>query len=150
MPATTAGSPPHARAEAVPGRRLGRITVNVLMVAGAALVASSGAIHLHLWQQGYRYIATIGPLFLAQAVSGFVLGAAIAVLRRVPLALLGAAFLLATIGGFLISVNNGLFGFRDTTGAPWAVASLWVEGGGAVVLLVAASWRHLLVHHAKG
>jgi len=40
------------------------------IVIGAATVAVSAIIHLHLWLQGYKHIHTIGPLFLAQAVGG--------------------------------------------------------------------------------
>lgn len=149
MPAATVGSLPHGQGGTLRRQRLQRIAVNAAMVLGAACVIGSGAIHLHLWQEGYRYIGTIGPLFLAQAVGAFVLGSLIAMLRRVPFALLGVAFLLGTIAGFLISVTNGLFGFHDTTGAPWAAAALWVEGGGAALLLGAASWRHLLLRQAR-
>jgi hypothetical protein len=38
-----------------------------------ALLAWIGYIHLHLWQEGYRHIPTNGPLFLLDAVAGFVL-----------------------------------------------------------------------------
>ena len=42
----------------------------------AALLILIGYIHLHLWQEGYRQIATDGPLFLLDAVAAFVLAAA--------------------------------------------------------------------------
>jgi hypothetical protein len=102
------------------------------MVAGAGLVAWSAAIHLDLWHTGYRDIATIGPLFLAQSISGFVLAALIATTRRFLPALAGALFLAATIGGFVWSTEWGLFGFQDSFGAnfasspsPWKLREPW-------------------------
>jgi hypothetical protein len=42
--------------------------------------------------------------------------------------------MIATIGGLLLSVYVGLFGFTDTLAAPFAGVSLGVESAGAVVL----------------
>ena len=39
---------------------LGPAAVNVLALAGAALIIISAIIHLHLWAQGYRSITVIG------------------------------------------------------------------------------------------
>ena len=62
-----------------------RWAVNVLAVAGAALMVWSGVIHLQLWSDGYRSISVIGPLFLIQGVVSIVLAVALAVFRRVVL-----------------------------------------------------------------
>jgi hypothetical protein len=105
---------------------------------GALLVAVSAGIHLHLWLEGYRNIPTVGPLFIGQAVAGFVLAAALAWFRRPTLAIVAALFLLATIGGLLMSAWFGLFGFHDSFDAPYAGASVLVEALGAVVLGTAA------------
>ncbi len=106
---------------------------------GAGLLIWSAVIHLHLWSTGYRHIATIGPLFLLQGVLGIVLAVGIAVVRR-PLALAaGALFAVGTIGGLLLSVNVGLFGFQDSLSAPFAVQSLVVEIVAALVLGVTAT-----------
>jgi hypothetical protein len=101
----------------------------------------SAAVHLHLWLDGYSGIATIGPLFLMQAIGGFILAATILVLRRPVIALAGAGYLLATMVGFLLSVNVGLFGFQDTWSAPLATTAFAVEVVGSVLLLAAASTR---------
>jgi hypothetical protein len=45
----------------------------LLRLGCVALLAWIGYIHLHLWQEGYRHIPTNGPLFLLDAVAGFVL-----------------------------------------------------------------------------
>ena len=107
------------------------------MVGGALLVLASAWVHLHLWTDGYRDIPTVGPMFLGQAVAGFVLGPLVVAVRRWPIGALGALFLAATAGGLVVSATVGLFGFRDHFGAPYAGLSLLVEGCGAAVLAVA-------------
>ncbi len=111
-----------------------RLATTLMLLAGAVLAAISGAIHLHLWDDGYRTIPTIGPLFLLQGIAGVVLAVVLVASRRLLAALATAGFMLATIGGFLLSVYVGLFGFSDTLAAPWAGVSLAVEVAGAVVL----------------
>lgn len=56
---------------------------SVLLLArlgGAALLVWMGYIHLHLWQEGYRYIPANGPLFLLDAMVAFVFAAVLAAL----------------------------------------------------------------------
>jgi plastocyanin len=97
-------------------------------VAGGLLVIWSSYIHFHLWQSlGYRHIATIGPLFLLQSIGGFLLGLVLIGARRVWAALLGAGFAVFTMVGFLISVERGLFGFKDTWSAPFAHEAFALE-----------------------
>ncbi len=108
------------------------------MWLGASTVAVSAGIHLHLWLAGYRFIPTIGPLFIGQAVVGFALAAALALTRHPALAVSSALFLAATIGGLLTSAWFGLFGFHDGFDAPDARLSLLVEASGAVVLCLGA------------
>jgi hypothetical protein len=109
---------------------------NLLFLLGAASVTVSAIIHLHLWMNGYSNIRTIGPLFLAQSIGGLVLAAAILLIRRLGTALLGLGFLLATIAGFLWSVNYGLFGFQDTWEASFAKSAFWNETIGAILLFI--------------
>jgi hypothetical protein len=112
-----------------------RVATTLTLLAGAAAAAASGAIHLHLWADGYRTIPTIGVLFLFQGIAGVVLAVALGASRRLVAALATAGFMVATIGGFLLSVYVGLFGFSDTLAAPWAGVSLAVEIAGTVVLI---------------
>jgi hypothetical protein len=116
-----------------------RLATTLTLLAGAALAAASGAIHLHLWADGYRTIPTIGPLFLFQGIAGVVLAVILAASRRLLAALATVGFLVATIGGLLLSVYVGLFGFSDTLAAPWAGVSLIVEIVGAVVLVAGSA-----------
>ncbi len=114
-------------------------TKNVLFVLGAAAVAMSASIHLHLWLDGYSGIATIGPLFLLQAIAGSTLAVATLSLRRPTIAVAAASYLLATMVGFLLSVNLGLFGFQDSWSAPLATPAFADEAAGIVLLLAAAN-----------
>jgi hypothetical protein len=108
------------------------------MAAAALLLIASGVIHIHLWSTGYRHIPTIGPLFLMQGIVAVALGVLVAATRRLFATTLGALFAISTIGGFLLSVGIGLFGFRDTWSAPYAGMAFTVEIA-ATVLLSAAS-----------
>src|SRR5436190_21796738 len=91
----------------------------ILRVAGSGLLIATAAIHLDLYLTGYRTIPTIGWLFLLQVIVAFGLGLAVlaipsrlAVASRLAAAA-GAGFALATLGGYLLSVWIGLFGFTE-------------------------------------
>jgi predicted lipoprotein with Yx(FWY)xxD motif len=84
-----------------------------LRMAGAGLLAATAAIHLDLYLTGYRTIPTIGWLFLAQVITGFPLAAAVLVSGSRLVAAAGAGFAVATLGGYLLSVWAGLFGFTE-------------------------------------
>ena len=105
------------------------------MVLGAATIVATGAIHMHLWNIGYKNIPSIGNLFLAQSISGFVLGPVIIVFRRMFIVLAGAAFMAASVGGLLLSATVGFLGLHDSLSVPWATPSLIVEIIGFVLLV---------------
>jgi hypothetical protein len=113
------------------------IVANVVYVLAVAAIVISALVHLHLWMNGYRRLPTIGPLFLAQVIAGFVIAVLVLLLRNVVAAIVGFGFVASTLGGFLISVNAGLFGFQDSFAAPYAHMAFDVEIV-AMVLLVAA------------
>jgi predicted lipoprotein with Yx(FWY)xxD motif len=91
-------------------------------IAGAALLVASGAIHLDLYLTGYRTIPTIGPLFLLQVIAAFVLAAAILVTGNWMAEASGALFAVSVLGGYLLSLWVGLFGFTEvrTAAGIWA------------------------------
>jgi hypothetical protein len=122
-------------------RSAAQLPVAAPMAIGAAMIVWSGAIHLDLWDSGYRSVPTIGTLFLFQAVTAFVLGGLVLVTRRVVPAAAGALFLASTAAGLVWSVEWGLFGFKDSFGAPFASESLGVEAAGVVVLAIASAAR---------
>ena len=103
------------RGGGAPGQRSARRTrVRLaLRLAGGGLLIATGAIHLDLYLTGYRSIPTIGWLFLLQVIAAFVLGAAVLVSAARLAAVAGAAFSLATLGGYLLSLWIGLFGFKE-------------------------------------
>jgi hypothetical protein len=118
--------------------RIARWTVLALALTGAAFLVWSAVIHLMLWSDGYKDISVIGPLFLVQAIAGIVIALVMVALRWLALIAVGAATGVATAGGLLLSVNFGLFGFKDSLSVPYATLSLAVEFTAAFVLLVAA------------
>jgi len=110
---------------------------------GAGLLVWMGWIHLHLWSEGYKHIATVGPLFMANFVAAIT---ATLVLLAVPTrrlvaaaALAGACLAVGTALGLVLSINVGLFGFTDSWNAPFAHLSLAVEITAGAVLLVTAA-----------
>ena len=124
-----------------------------LRLAGAALLAASAAIHLDLYLTGYRTIPTLGPLFLVQVIAAFAIALAIV---AVPLALMtrpaggaaaatteavvaavGAGFAIATLGGYLLTVWVGLFGFREIRTTAGTVAGVLEIAAFAVLATLA-------------
>ena len=116
---------------------------HVVRLVCAGLLIWVAAIHIHLWFEGYRDIRNVGPLFLADAVVGFVLAAVLLVWPRPLAGLLGAGFMIATLGGLIVSFNFALFGFRESSGASFVSESIILESAGAVALLAWAVvvWR---------
>jgi predicted lipoprotein with Yx(FWY)xxD motif len=115
----------------------------VLRVAGSGLLIATAAIHLDLYLTGYRTIPTIGWLFLLQVIAAFALGLAVLVIpgRLVIASRLaaaaGAGFALATLGGYLLTVWIGLFGFKEVRTTAGIVAGV-VEVAAFVVLAALA------------
>ena len=85
---------------------------------------------------GYRTIPTIGPLFLVQGISGAILAVLLVLSRRLVLVVMAVGFMIATIGGLLLSINFGLFGFMDSLASPYVGLSLGVESSGVALLAV--------------
>ena len=102
----------------------------VLLVAGSGLLFATGAMHLDLYLTGYRTIPTIGWLFLLQIITAFALALAVLVLGflQLPgsrlLALGGGVFALAVLGGYILSVWIGLFGFKEVRTTAGIVAGI--------------------------
>jgi predicted lipoprotein with Yx(FWY)xxD motif len=112
-------------------------------VAGGGLLIATAAIHLDLYLTGYRTIPTIGWLFLLQVIAAFGLGLAVlAVPGRFVLAgrltaAAGAGFAVATLGGYLLSVAFGLFGFTEVRTTAGIVAGLIEVAAFAVLATLA-------------
>ena len=111
-------------------------------VAGAGLLAASAAIHLDLYLTGYRTIPVIGWLFLLQVIVGVGLAVAVLASGRRIVAAAAAAFALATLGGYLLSVRAGLFGFTEVpTTAGIAAGVIEVAAFAALAVAAAAPAR---------
>jgi predicted lipoprotein with Yx(FWY)xxD motif len=93
-------------------------------IAGAALLIASGAIHLDLYLTGYNSIPTIGPLFLLQIIAAFGLAVAIPATGHRLAYAAGAGFAIATLGGYLLSLKVGLFGFTEVRTTSGIVAGI--------------------------
>jgi predicted lipoprotein with Yx(FWY)xxD motif len=115
----------------------------ILRVLGSGLLIATAAIHLDLYLTGYRTIPTIGWLFLLQVIAAFGLGLAVLAIPSrlvIPSRLAagaGAGFALATLGGYLLSVWIGLFGFKEVRTTAGIVAGV-VEVAAFVVLAALA------------
>ena len=95
-----------------------------LRLAGGGLLVATGAIHLDLYVTGYRSIPVIGWLFLLQVIAAFGLGVAVLATGGWLAAAAGAGFALATLGGYLLSLWIGLFGFTEVRTTAGIVAGV--------------------------
>ena len=107
----------------------------VLRLASVGLLTGVGWVHLHLWQIGYQYIPTIGPLFLAATISALLVAGGLLVRPSRLVGLLGFGLVVGIFAGLIVSVNVGLFGFADSLSAPFAVESIVLELAAAVCLV---------------
>src|ERR1700689_1414501 len=108
------------------------------VIAGAALLIASASIHLDLYLTGYRSIPTIGWLFLLQVIAGCVLAVAIPATALRLAASAGALFALGTLGGYLLSLWVGLFGFTEVRTTAGIVAGI-IDVAAFATLAVAAA-----------
>jgi predicted lipoprotein with Yx(FWY)xxD motif len=106
---------------------------------GAGLIVATGAVHLDLYLTGYRTIPTIGWLFLLQVISAFGLAAMLVVTSSRLVSAAGAGFALSTLGGYVLSVWVGLFGFREVRTTAGVVAGLIEVTAFAVLGLLAVA-----------
>jgi predicted lipoprotein with Yx(FWY)xxD motif len=110
----------------------------LLRLAGAGLLLATAGLHLDLYLTGYRTIPTIGPLFLLQVIAGLGLGLLVLVTGNRLVALAGAGYAIATLGGYLLSVQFGLFGYREIETTAGIVAAV-IEVAAFVVLALYAA-----------
>ena len=93
-----------------------------------AAVLVSGLAHLWLWgYDGFRLIAWIGPLFLANAFAAVVIGGLLVIWRSWVPPLLALGFGATTLGAFLVSATVGLLGLHEILLGPWQVVCAVAE-----------------------
>ena len=107
-----------------------------LRVAAAALLGGVAWIHVHLWQEGYKHIPTIGPLFLVGAASAVVMGALLLVWPTRLFGLVAAGVDIGILASLALSINVGLFGFKESLSGSFVVESIVLEAIGAGVVLL--------------
>ena len=125
-PLVGAGAPAHSVALALAGRGV-----------GAGLLLGMAWIHWHLYHNGFDSIPKIGPAFYANAVLGVVAAAAVLLTpaRWLAVVAAGAALLLAgTLAALGLSFTVGLFGFKESSSAPFLPATVIVEALGTLEL----------------
>jgi plastocyanin len=121
------------------GDHSARLRLLALRIIGAGLLAAAGGIHLDLYLTGYRSIPTIGWLFLLQVIAAFALALAVLVLSSPLAALAGAGFAATTLGGYLLSLWVGLFGFQEVRTTAGIVAGVIEIAAFAVLALLAVA-----------
>jgi plastocyanin len=109
-------------------------SLTAVRVVGSALLFATGGYHLDLYLTGYRYIPTIGKLFVLQVILAFALAVAVLAIpssarfRRLSLQQLvaggGALFAIGTLAGFLVSLFHGMFGFKEIRSIQGDVAGI--------------------------
>jgi len=95
--------------------------------------------HLDLYLTGYRSIPVIGWLFLLQVIAAFGLATAVLVSGSRLAAVACAGFTLSTLGGYLLSVWIGLFGFKEIRTTAGIVAGLVEVAAFATLAVLALS-----------
>jgi hypothetical protein len=124
-----------------------QLPVLALCIIDAALLVTSGLIHLHFWNIAYRHVPTLGPLFLVQVVATLLTAVALVATRR--LIVVAAAFLLmgGTIVGFILVRTVGLFNFKLGFTSGLAATVLVVE---AVAMVMTAITAWVITRSARG
>ena len=112
-----------------------------LLVADAGLLVTSGAIHLDLWNIAYRHVSVLGPLFLLQVISAFVIAAALLVTRHILAVAAALGLVAGTIIGFILAVTVGLFNFT----LPFISAEAWTVLAVEAVAIVTLTATGLLL-----
>lgn len=118
-----------------------RLSMFVLRAVGAVLLATQGVVHLRLWADGYRSVATIGPLFLVGAVGALVVAVAVLVTDRWWVLAAGALLSVGQVAALVMSSTVGLFGFETRwmwTGTQGV--AVWAELLAIAVLAGVAVW----------
>jgi hypothetical protein len=114
--------------------------IDVSRGLASAGVLLSAVVHLDLWDlQRFRFIPTIGPLFLLNVIAGLVLGVVVVSWRHWLPALAAAGFGAATVLAFWISVVHGLFGLKETPAGSAQVLAEVAEYVAVAFGLVAAA-----------
>jgi uncharacterized protein (DUF486 family) len=106
-------------------------------LVGAGMLGATAGIHAYLYDNGYKTLDKIGPMFLALVISASIMCVAVLVVPRALLgvtALGGALLEASTIVALIVFTNKTIFNFRESTQAPHYWQSIIVESIGLVAL----------------
>jgi hypothetical protein len=111
-------------------------------LGASALLVVISVVHLHLWLGGYRYLATIGPLFLLDVIFAALFALVVAVRLNVVVAFGAASLAAGTLGANVLSLllPKGLFRFKEV-GVSYSGGFAIASEAGVVILLV--TWAYL-------
>jgi hypothetical protein len=103
-------------------------------VSLALLVAAAGAIHLYLYFDYFHRVHVVGVLFLVNAATGLLTGAALLVRRDGIVLLAAVAYAVGTLAAFAVSTHWGLFGYHERFWGGWQEAAGGIELAAALLL----------------
>lgn len=110
------------------------MTARLTRSLAAVLLLAGGIVHFNLWNDGYRHIPNIGPLFMANFVGSIALAAAVITSRRASVAMIGIMFAAGSLTALVLSRTVGVFGFTEAIWTPEAMKTLASEVGAIVAL----------------
>ncbi len=108
----------------------------IVRLIAAVLILTGGAVHLQLWNGGYKGIRYIGPMFLANVVLSVVVAVAVLVRRDRAVLLGGVALAVGSLGALVVSRTVGLLGFMEVGYSTDAIRTIAAESGAIVALAV--------------
>lgn len=106
-----------------------------IRVGGALLVLAAGGVHLWLYFDFFHRVHVVGILFLLNAAAAVIIGLVLFVSSHPLAEAAGVAFAASTLGFFLVSVYQGLFGYTERLQGVWQEAAGGLELAAIVLLL---------------
>ncbi len=106
----------------------------LVRLPAATLLLVGGFVHLQLWQDGYRAIPNIGPLFLVNVVASALIAAAVVLRPSRWIAVLGVGLALASVSALVMSRTVGLLGFTERGWTDDAFRTVAAEVGAIVAI----------------
>jgi hypothetical protein len=98
-------------------------------------VLAAGGVHLWLYFDFFHRVHVVGILFLLNAAAAVIIGLVLFVSSHPLAEAAGVAFAASTLGFFLVSVYQGLFGYTERLQGGWQEAAGGLELAAIVLLL---------------
>jgi hypothetical protein len=117
-----------------------------LIIVDAGLLVTSGAIHLDLWNIAYRHVHVLGPLFLLQVISAFVIAVGLLATRHILAVAAALGLVVGTIIGFILVLTVGLFGFK----LPFISGEAWTTLVVEIVATITLAATGMLLLRRRG